>query len=490
MRFATGFLVGMVMLVGASCGASTGEESTTAVPATSEVEGEATVATPVEDSAVATDASAVEIIAGGVLIDWKPWENFNGADRSASGGLQLEACRWRGPGTFEFDVRWEPDGDSTDPVVLEIGLQLRTGDIATGWGGTATVSGAGSFTIPLELDGVKEEDIEAQAGRSETTSEWANQCSVVLNVPDDFAESTEVAVTVDPERSTDSPTQVEPVTVADLAASVDVADIDDPLLPLPRLLRSEQLPEFDKLYLLPNRSLDYIEVDETGGCVQVRSLYGWIDDAAPFVELFQSGGCPGQLDDAGSASLAVDDDFWTVSAFADDTESLAADLRSYPFTASAAAVDPVNAGFDADRFLDATIADIGVVELARFDWLDGRVAAVQVGTNNWGGEYEGLSATAELFNPGSTSVMCRERGVFLANDGTGRSYALVFVRGDRTAQVDLGDGATEEVDLIPTTLSDWSAGLVDLTGSNVTELEAIQVLDQDGTETPCVQNSP
>ncbi|MEP1126552.1 MAG: hypothetical protein ABJH68_21920 [Ilumatobacter sp.] len=425
-----------------------------------------------------------------MLVDWQPWEDFNVADRSASGDLELEACRWRGPGAFEFDVRWEPDGDVTDPVMLEIGLQLRTGDIATGWGGTATVSGAGSFAIPLELDAVPQDEIEAYAGRSETTSEWANQCSVVLNVPDDLAATTEVAVTVDPEQVSDSSAGVEPVTVSDLAATVDVGDIDDPLLPLPRLLRSDQLPAIDKLYLLANRSLDYIEVNETGGCVEVRSRYGWIDDAEPFVELLQSGGCPGPLDGSGGVSLAVDDDFWKVSAFADDTESLGAELRSYLFPNSDATVDPVNAGFDADRFLDASIADSGVVELARFDWLDGRVAAVQVGTNNWGGEYGGFSATAEVFIADSSSVMCRERGVFLAYDATGRSYALVFARGDRTAQVDLADGANEAVDLMPTTLSDWSAGLVDLTGTSITDLDTIRILNSDGSETPCDQNSP
>jgi hypothetical protein len=417
------------------------------------------------------------------LVGWEPWAAEATNDLSGTGAIVVEGCRWRGPGTFAFDLRWDSANSTglSESATFDVGLQITTG----GWGGTVTLSQPGSFTVPLVLPTFAQENVEAaRASREQTSTEWASECSVGFESPDQPSVQGGVAVTIDPGSAPVQPSDESPLTIADIAESIDVADIDEPLLPLSRLLALDDVPMVDKLYLLPDRQLDYIEIDEIGGCVRVQSQYDWSDDTRR-VALHQTAGCPSSPDGSGQVEVVVNDDDWSIGVSGFGIEGVEEEIVSFVYSADSAAP----AAFDADRLLDALVAEReGVAELARFDWTGGRVAAVHGGSNNWGPQFDAIVATPKQARLSQTGVSCRSRSVLLSDNGSGSSHALVFVRGERRAEVDLNDGSPTAISMVPTTLEDWSVGLVDLTGTGIDSVDAIRVLELDGTETPCIQN--
>lgn len=488
-------LIGTTLVI-ASCGSSLDPQTAPAAPEPSSTGSEppisstttSTSTTSASPSVATTSplATTTTPLAGNnsVLVSWSLDATRDWADTAAD-PVALEACRWRGPQRYDIDLRWDPTTDD-GPVDLVIDISLLLGDTGTSFPIAATVSGPGSFTIPLtnEWDDPDEYSA-ARASRWSLQSEWAMSCGIGRAAS---GTPTSIEVMVDPAPRTAAADTI-PGSVEAIAAAIDVADITEPLLPL-ALLDLDAVPPIDVLYIVTGRLLDDIDIDETGGCIEIRTLYDTDGDGGA-VELTQVTGCPGLLFSDGTEQLPVGDDRWDLFAWADGPPVLPSALTALPFGRAAdVAPVPIDA-FDADGFLDAWLDDRKIQEVIRFDWQGGRVAVYPTWETTWGFEYEPKIATEDLFNGGAGAIFCREWGVYVSDDGSGRILGLVFTTDGRTAVVKVatdGQPAGSVVPTRPTSVDGLSAGIVDLTGTGRTETDTIVVTEPDGSPSPCTQN--
>jgi hypothetical protein len=407
------------------------------------------------------------------------------------GRLDVVACRWRAPGVFTYDLHWRPAVGAHLPATVGIELARIESDMLDGVAGTLTVGDEADIeaTVDFRADdpppAVVDEATWA-ASRADVAVELAWRCGVRTA---SAAFGGEAAPVLDPfPVVSDAPAG----TVDALAAAVDLADQDDPLLPLALLLRQPGRPGIDHLVLAVDGRLEAISIQTFGRCTSITSTYSPAGVTPPLV-VDQSSGCSPAVVNGGPPTTVLPDPSWdvVVSGAPADVDALVAALTSVPFADPTPPDAPPP--FDADAAIDARLRMTGQREVVRFDWNGGRVAAVAtVEGPTWGEDFsqpivEGTfpSEQANDLHLGGTGTSCRGYSWALQVDGR-HGFLLVVTEGPGySASVTMPDGGVLTVDLEPA-LGPREAGLLDLPPVATNALP-VRVVGPDGIEVPCVQ---
>lgn len=453
--------LGALALV-AGCGTSESSTTTTAVPATN------TVADVLDESVEPSTEPTLPQPFDGVAASWRLTDPTN-PDDSPGGTLTLEACRWRAPDLYTFDLNWRSTDASSEPAELPIALQLGGGDTprALVWG-VVDLRSPGSFSITLDtlrqgsrpdlsLAGVESERQPFTCSASSGVGEWGQVASTV----------DAIALTFE---------RTEPDTVQDLVDGVVLDDPTGPQLVLARLVRENAL-EVDRFFLDPGRVLTSLGVDRQGTCLSVEATFG------PGVSVWQERGCdPATGPVLEGVAVDVVDDAWQVHAVApteEEARALAAAVRAFRDVR----VPPLGDAptFDADAWFDGYLIEHpDVVEVGRLV-VDGTPVMFRTGGPEfWFSEaiWEFVVPTdVEFLSSGGVGCMAYTIGEFDGPFGDGAFTIawepdLRFVIGERELTLEPGR-------------NDWSLGVHPLEAGE--RHGDIAVLDSEGAEVPCEQ---
>jgi hypothetical protein len=407
------------------------------------------------------------------------------------GRLDVVACRWRAPGVFTYDLHWRPVEGARLPATVGIQLARSESDMLDGVAGSLRVGDEADIeaTVDFRADDpppVVVDEASWAASRADIAVELAGRCGVQTAGAVFLGE---VEPVLDPfPVVSDAPAG----TVDALAAAVDLADRDDALLPLALLLRQPGRPGIDHLVLAVDGRLEAMSIQTFGRCTRITSTYS-PPGATPPLVVDQSSGCSPGAVNGGPPTTVIPDPSWdvVVSGPPADVDALVAALTSVPFADPTPADAPPP--FDADAAIDARLRMTRQVEVARFDWNGGRVAAVATLEGpTWGEDFSQPIVEGTFPNErtdglvfGGTGTVCRGYSWALQGDGE-RGFLLVVTEGPGFgATATLPDGQVLAVDLQPA-LGDREAGLLDLPPIEVNAL-TVSVIDRAGSPIPCVQ---
>jgi hypothetical protein len=470
----TACVAGLIAVAG--CGSASGQAPSSAASVVS--------VDPTQAPAPSTAPVAVSAV-GRSVAAWQDLTDGDGAGMevpSPQGALTLDECRWTSAVAFSFDLTWTPAGDSDGPVVLPLQLGFVVGDQASGVAGLATLDQPGPFTVDVTV-------------RSATDGSWrAEREYRTLSVPcgaalvgNDVQGGSSMLVAAPRPAGLGG---FDPVSLEGRADGIDLLDLDAPLLPLAWLFTDPEPPAIDRLFVHPTATLLVIEVEYDEPCWSVRTRYGAEMFADDVVEVLQRVGCPPPLVPAPSGTPVVADDVWevTVSGPPDVVDGFAAELTVLR-SERVPAFDAASAGFDADRYFEQQLVELGLTELTQFEWQGGSVL-VAIGAAGLP-SMQMITAVPGGFNGGGSGLPCRDFSVIERIDDTGRGFVLVAVAGDRVATIDEdgeGPGAPAPVTLVGSAVADIRAGFHELPPNTASfDLGRVVVTEGDGAAVPCVQ---
>lgn len=291
----------LLALVLAACGPGTSgvtSPSSTLPPATTTTSATATTLDTDLDPAI-----VFEEVDRGVATDIRLFDKPGNELPSPPGTLEWVACRTTWFGNYEFEFDWDPAA-ATNPGRIDV--TFLAGDSALGLVSIeAELSGPGRFVVPVSnLDIYRYPDDNEWSGHTGTIDEAADfTCLATVGASDLTAPLT---VVIKP------PLPLHPAdTVQGIIERMDPTEPDELYRPLAALAAS--LPDFplDRVYLVPEATLDSMTYEEDGACSSLESAY------RSGVYLSQHLGC---LD--GQRGGTLTDTGWTVDADGVDIDQL------------------------------------------------------------------------------------------------------------------------------------------------------------------------
>lgn len=468
-----------VVILAGACRAGGAEATHTTIPATTPTTG----APPTTSTEPATEDVAVRLLDP----DTRPE-----SEAGVLGTFTLVGCRWLSPGVYAFDLTWEAPTETAFPASFVAALGFIQGDTGTGALVEATVPAAEAFTAVLdwnEYSALRRSNGDDaghwQAGRHTDILTASGPCDASV-----WQGHWVHAGWVEPEFDPVAPPGPSGPTddLDDLVAQIDPLDVSEPLLPLVFLFAAPDLPEFDRLFIDPESLLQWVDIEQLGSCLTVTSTYGDPDQTLS-ANVVQRIGCPA-TESFETAEVAVADPVWDVRVAGSSwlvVESVAARLESI----ARGSVEPAQpTGFDADSVIDARLAELpDSVEVARFDWSDGRIAVVASPTGRPGRDSyaDPIVAVPNPFNGGGAGMDCRDFSVVAYDDGE-RGFLIGIVQSGELAMAFGYRGGLRSVPMEPAA-GGRMAGLIDLDPESLPlDFDSIAVTDADGNPVPCIQD--
>ena len=403
--------------------------------------------------------------------------------------LTATSCTWR---WFDrYDVQVAVPDDLSKGTAVDVQMSVIVGD-------TGSVGGIGT----LVTDGTRVQTVEL---RVPTPIPWIDPKDITVYRDDSLAPGAGAScdVSFDGERSgtfagvelqydVDAPPS-DGTPFGDLIA---VNDHDAAMFALAQLTWLQPEPAFDRLYLAPDHPLQGIAFERKGTCRTVRS---WYLAGSEQVGVEQRHGClerSGEEMQPGWTSGFVPDDNWTVVVTGPevDVPALADALQWIDVPGGEAAEGGPTPG--ADAYIDGYLADNpGVVEVARFDFHDGKVAIVdRIGVEGAPpmDRYLDPVVSASGVNYGASVLPCEEYTVGIASSVGGYptsaepgGYAYFIARDAGTTFTLLAQGLPSKV--VPElTASGVYVAFLDI-GTSGLQGPQVVVNDANGSPVACTQ---
>ncbi|MDW3213452.1 MAG: hypothetical protein R8G01_05605 [Ilumatobacteraceae bacterium] len=409
-------------------------------------------------------------------------------DLDASGGTwDLQTCAWRWIGQYQLTIDWRPPAGGSADAAVDVPAEflIITGDVGyAGAAGTIALGAAGRYVVDIDVDPVAsgDDDELVAAGRG-SVGGVGGRCALIGS--GDRGGSADVSVDPRPPSAGAWPEG----SLEALAASVDVADPDAPLSPLPFVVFSGVDLPVDRWYLAPDLRLGSITAREEGACLRLRSVIEFHDDG--WVEVEQSRGCVHRPSNGAYRVVQIDDPNWrvVVAGAAADVDLVVDELVAYTAADVPPVTGPPEAG--ADEYFAGYLAEHPEFEIvARLPWRGGEFAVLRDATfpDSWS-ITETVYYGDQDWNGGGAGQSCREHSTRISRRFD-EGYAW-FVSVDPTdvVAVPVDGGGAVTIELEPFD-SGYGAAIVDIADVPVDEVDRFpEFRTSEGEPVPCTQHA-